>query len=234
MPKSLRILSGGPAQSLVKQLQDRFAAEDGFAIRGTFGATGAMQEKLVAGEPCDVIILPKAAVEELAAGGHVARGTEKPLGAVHTGIAVKTGEPKPDVSTPEALKAALRAARGIYIPDPLKATAGIHFMQVVKELGLEDELASRLHPFPNGAAAMRALAQFPEPGQIGWTHVTQILYTPGVELAGLVAHELDPDTVYTAAVCARAQEPAAAAHFIRLLTSSETAGLRTASGFETL
>jgi len=232
MAHEVRLLSGGAAKGLVTQLQDRFAAQTGFAVHGDFGAVGVMRDRLLAAEPCDVIILSQALIDQLAKDGHVARDTVMPLGAVKTGVAVKSGEPAPQVATAAALKAALLAAKGVYFPDPQKATAGIHFMKVLKSLGVDEALASRLRPYPNGATAMREMAQSGESGLIGCTQVTEINYTPGVQLVGLLPPEFELATVYTAAVCTRATQPTAAANLIRLLASSEAAGLRASGGFE--
>lgn len=229
---SLHILSGGAAQGLVTPLQGRFQAQSGCTIEGDFGAVGLMRDKLLAGEPCDVIILTQALIEQLTASGHVRAGSAQPLGIVKTGIAVKTGEPAPPVDSPAALKAALLAARGIYFPDPLKATAGIHFMNVLKQLGIDATVSSRLHPFPNGATAMRELSQAKESGLIGCTQVTEILYTPGVQLVAPLPREFELATVYVAAVCSQAQQPRAAAELICLLASPEAASLRRSGGFE--
>jgi molybdate transport system substrate-binding protein len=232
--KEIRVLSGGAAQGLVTQLQARFADATGFGIQGTFGAVGAMRDKLLAGEPCDIVILTQALVDQLAADGHVVKGSDTPLGRVKTGVAVKKGEPYPEVATAAALKSALLAAKGVYFPDPVKATAGIHFMKVLKSLGIDGELGPRLRPYPNGATAMREMAQCAESGVIGCTQVTEILYTPGVQLVGLLPPEFELATIYTAAVCTRAREPSAAADLIRMLAADETAGLRSAGGFEAL
>lgn len=229
---SIRLLSGGAAQGLVTQLQGRFQARNGCAIEGSFGAVGLMKDRLLAGEPCDVIILTQALIEQLAASGHVLAGSGQPLGRVKTGIAVKLGEPVPQVDSVAALKAALLAAQGIYFPDPVKATAGIHFMNVLKELGIDAALSSRLRPFPNGATAMRELAQASGAGLIGCTQVTEILYTPGVQLVAPLPQAFELATVYTAAVCGQAERPQAAAELIRLLVSDEAAPLRRAGGFE--
>jgi molybdate transport system substrate-binding protein len=226
------LLSGGAAQGLVRELQDRFLADSGYLVEGSFGAVGAMRDKLLAGEPCDVVILTQALVEQLIAAGHVVAGSERPLGVVKTGVAVKAGEPVPGVATASALKAALLAARGIYFPDPVKATAGIHFMKVLTLLGIEQQLASRLRPFPNGAKAMREMSQATEGGLIGCTQVTEILYAPGVQLAGPLPPEFELATVYTAALCTAAQESKAAADLIRLLAGPEAAAVRSAGGFE--
>jgi molybdate transport system substrate-binding protein len=162
----------------------------------------------------------------------VAAGTERALGVVKTGIAVKTGEARPAVATRAELKAALQAASGIYFPDAVKSTAGIHFMNVLKQLGLDQELADRLRTFPNGAAAMTAMAQSKEKGLIGCTQDTEILYIEGVALIADLPKEFELATVYTAAVCTDAKAPDAAAALIGLLAGAEVASLRLECGFE--
>lgn len=229
---SLQILSGGAAQGLVQQLRGRFYNETGRAIEGSFGAVGLMRDKLLAGEPCDVLILTEALIAQLTGSGHVQLGSVRPLGAVKTAVAVKAAQPHPDVNTPDKLKAALLAAKGIYFPDPQQATAGIHFMNVLKKLGVDAELAPRLRAFPNGATAMAAMAQADEPGLIGCTQVTEILYTPGVELVAKLPKEFELATLYVAAVAAKAEQPQAAKLLIDMLAGVSAAELRRAGGFE--
>lgn len=230
--KQLQLLSGGAAQGLVTQLQAQFLSQTGFSVQGNFGAVGLMKDRLLSGEPCDVLILTQALIEQLTLRGDLVAGTAHALGRVKTGVAVKSGESEPQVDSPAALKASLLAARGIYFPDPTKATAGIHFMNVLRQLGIEAELSSRLHVFPNGATAMREMAQSTETGLVGCTQVTEILYTPGVKLVAMLPKEFELATVYTAAVCSKAQQPQAAAELIKLLISPEAAALRMAGGFE--
>ena len=226
------LLSGGAAQGLVAELEEEFTAKSGFGIEGIYGAVGAMRDRLLGGEPCDLVILSQALIDQLAADGHVVAASATPLGAVKTGVAVKSGEPAPSVDTPEALKSSLLAAKGVYFPDPQKATAGIHFMKVLKALGVDQELASRLRTYPNGATAMREMARSSEPGLIGCTQVTEIKFTQGVQLTGLLPQQFELATVYTAAVCTGAKQPAAAAGLIRLLAGGEVAGIRAGCGFE--
>jgi len=229
---SLHLLSGGAAQGLVNQLQAQFLSQTGCTIEADFGAVGLMKERLLAGAPCDVVILTQSLIEQLITSGQAQASGAQPLGRVKTGVAVKSGEALPKVDDPAGLKAALLAAQGIYFPDPLKATAGIHFMNVLKRLDIDAELAPRLHPFPNGASAMAAMAQAPEDGLIGCTQLTEILYTPGVQLVAPLPREFELATLYTAAVCTQAAQPQAAAELIRLLVSPEAAALRRAGGFE--
>ena len=229
---SLHILSGGAAQGLVNALRGTIYNETGRAIEGHFGAVGLMRDKLLAGEPCDVLILTQALVDELSAADQVQPGSATPLGVVRTGLAVKSGEPIPKVDTPDALKAALLAAKGIYFPDPVKATAGIHFMNVLKQLGIAQQVAGALRPFPNGATAMKEMAAASGAGLIGCTQVTEIRYTPGVQLVGLLPKEFELATVYTAAVAAKAEQPQAARMMIELLAGPAAAEARRSGGFE--
>jgi len=230
--KNINLLSGGAAQSLVTQLEHRFETEHRCTIDASFGAVGMMKDSLLAGAACDVIILTQALIEQLSQSGEVLAPSMRALGIVKTGIAVKTGDAAPAVGTPAELKTALQSARGIYFPDPVKATAGIHFMHVLKQLGLDAELASRLHPFPNGATAMNAMAEAEGVGLLGCTQVTEILYTNGVELVAPLPRDFELATVYTAATCTQAAEPEAANQLIALLVSPDAATVRTACGFE--
>jgi molybdate transport system substrate-binding protein len=231
---TLHLLSGGAAKGLVTTLQDRFLAQGGLAIDGRFDAVGKMKDQLLAGTPCDVVILTSALVTQLTESCDLASGSARPLGLVKTGLAVKDGAAIPPLSTVAQFRQALLAAGAIYFPDPEKATAGIHFMKLMRLLGVDKEMAGRLHPHPNGAAAMEALAQSTEPKAIGCTQVTEILFATGVQFAANLPKEFELATVYTAAVSSRAEQPRAAAALIALLTSEEAAGLRSAGGFEPL
>jgi molybdate transport system substrate-binding protein len=229
---TVHLLSGGAAQGLVTQLEARFQQQHQAGIDACFGAVGLMRDNLLSGAPCDLVILTEALVTALAASGDLVHGSAQALGVVKTGVAIKNGVLAPSVDSPEALKAALRAASGIYFPDPVKATAGIHVMGVLRQLGLDGELAGRFRVFPNGASAMKAMADSGEPGLIGCTQITEILYTPGVTLVGPLPPAFELATMYTAAVCTRAREPQAARALIELLAGEDAAPLRKACGFE--
>ncbi|RYE78796.1 MAG: ABC transporter substrate-binding protein [Oxalobacteraceae bacterium] len=228
----VHILSGGAAQGVVRGLEQSFLDETGARLQATFGAVGMMKEKLLGGAPCDVLILTQALIDELEQTGRVEPGSAAPLGRVKTGVAVKAGEAQPDVSTADGLRAALLAARGIYFPDPQKATAGIHFINVVKKLGILNEVEAALRPFPNGATAMAQMAAANEPGLLGCTQVTEILYTPGVTLVAPLPVEFELATIYTAALSTRADQPELGRRLIAALSGDASKALREQGGFE--
>jgi molybdate transport system substrate-binding protein len=225
------LLSGGAAAGLVNPLRAAFEAKHACTLHGTFSAVGAMKEALLQGVPCDVVILSQALVQGLIDSGHVKPGSLRALGVVKTGIAVKHGASHPAIATRADLQAAFRAAEGIYFPDPKLATAGIHFLKVLTSLGLDVELADRFRTFANGATAMKAMAQ--ADGQvIGCTQVTEIKYTEGVDLVGVLPQEFELATVYALGISTKAQQPQLAQALSDTLTDASTRALRIAGGFE--
>ena len=225
---ALNVLSAGAAKAVVNAI----AAQTGLALSGAFGAVGAMRDRLLAGEACDVIVLTRAMIEDLAAHGRVPRDTIGDLGRVRTGVAVKTGVPLPDTASAAGLRAALLAADAIYVPDTVKSTAGKHVATVLDSLGIAEEVRGRLREFPNGAAAMRAMGEAPGQGAIGCTQISEILYTGGITLVGPLPAEFELATVYSAAVCAQPTNTVDARRFVALLSGESTRPLRSKSGFE--
>lgn len=232
MIANLRILSAGAAQGVVEAIRQEFRGASGAAIDTTFGAVGVLAERLRAGEHFDVVILTAAMIADLERTAQVLSGTSASLGRVRTGVAVRAGDALPGIADRAQLTAALRAAPVLYVPDTIRSTAGAHVADVLKRLGLADELAPRLSIHPNGATAMRALAEATASGAIGCTQVTEIRYTPGVALAGTLPAEFELATVYSVAVSARAREPDFARQFARMLSAPANRSTLEAAGFE--
>jgi len=227
----LTILSGGAAQGLVGTLAAEFKARSGCEIDGTFGAVGAMRDKLLGGAAADLLILTRALIDDLAAQGHVVAGSAANIGIVLTAVAVRSGEPLPDVGNAAGLRAALLAADAIYFPDPKLATAGIHFAKVIERLGIAADVASRIKTYPNGATAMRELAAARGGRSIGCTQVTEILSTPGAQLVGPLPVGFELSTVYAAGVCTRAALPEQARALAALLAGGTARAARQLAGF---
>lgn len=230
----LDLLSGGAARGLVDALRAGFTAATGCELRATFSAVGAMHEKLLAGTPCDVVILTATLIESLAHDGHVEAASVATLGAVPTGVAVRAGEAFPDLSSGEALRVALLASPAIFVPDTVRSTAGIHVLRMLRTLGIDAEVAARMRTYPNGATAMRELAQCGESNAIGITQVSEIISTPGVALVGELPSGFGLAAVYAAAACIGARERELARRFVALLASPDAAAARERAGFRSV
>jgi molybdate transport system substrate-binding protein len=228
---ALRILSGGAAQGLIASLAPKFKASTGFDIEGEFGAVGAMADKLRKGMPADIVVLTAAMIADLARENCVVPASITDIGLVETAIAVRVDDPKVTVSDAAALRAALLAADAIFIPDTKASTAGIHVAKILQQLGIADEVAARLKIFPNGATAMRHLAETGAVRPIGCTQSTEIIGTPGVVLSGTLPPGCELSTVYTAAVATRAAHAQQAQSLIDLLIGADQRELRERAGF---
>lgn len=228
----VHLLCAGAAQGLASDLQERFERVETCALNARFGPVGAMQEALSGGAPCDVIVVSAAVIDKLQASGALASHGAAPIGWVRTGVAVRSGDAMPDVSTAEALTASLLAAPALYFPDPIRATAGAHFASVLTRLGIADETMARRRNFASGAIAMAEMAAHGEAGSLGCTQVTEINNTKGARLVGVLPPTLGLSTLYVAAVARDAAEPARAAALIALLSGANAASMRLAHGFE--
>ena len=229
-PRALRVLSAGAAKAVVEHLADEWRVGAGIGIDATFDAAGTIRARFLAGERCDILILPAAMLDALADEQRIDAATLAALGRVATGIAVPQRAPSPPIADAAALRASLARASALYCPDIERATAGIHFVRMLRDLGIHAEVAAKLRPFANGARAMAALAADPVDGALGCTQASEILYTPGVALVGLLPAPFELSTVYGAAVATASTHESARPAAARL-TGAATRAFREACGF---
>ncbi len=228
---ALHILSGGAAQGLVASLAPKFKVQTGFDIEGEFGAVGAMADKLRKGTPADVVVLTATIIAKLAEENRVVPTSIADIGRVETAIAVRAGDPLFAIADAATLRDALLAADAIFVPDIRASTAGIHVAKILQQLGIADDVTGRLKIFPNGATAMRSLAESEALRPIGCTQSTEIISTPGVVLSEPLPPGYDLSTMYTAAVTTRAANAKQAQSLIDLLIGANQGKLRQRAGF---
>jgi molybdate transport system substrate-binding protein len=228
---ALNILGGGAAQGLVASLAPKFREMTGFDIAGEFGAVGAMAEKLRKGTPADIVILTAKIIADLAGEKLVSKASISDVGLVETALAVRAGDPLVTVTDAASLRAAFLAADAIFVPDTRASTAGIHVAKVLQQLGIAGDVAVRLKIHPNGATAMRHLAESDAVRPIGCTQSTEIISTPGVVLSGSLPPGCELATMYTAAVATAAVNARQAQGLIDLVIAPDQATLRKRAGF---
>ena len=227
----MNILSAGAAKGLLRTI----AAGERIELNGEFGAVGAIKVRLLAGAPCDALVLTAAMIDELATAGVVDRASVTPLGRVHTGVALPASSLPMQIKSVASLRELCGNASKIYFPDPVRATAGIHCLKVLTALGLVPSNEDRFVTFPSGAIAMRAMADADDAGEtraIGITQCSEILYTPGVQYAGALPEPYALSTVYTAAIIPGAQNGAEARQLLAALVAAANVGVVRDAGFE--
>ena len=112
----LRVYSGGAPQETLKLLAPEFEKATGHRVAFTFAVVGAIQQRLEAGEKADVVLLPAPLIDALEKSGKIRPDSRSLLARVGIAVVVRADTPKPDVSTPEALRAALTQARSSPMP----------------------------------------------------------------------------------------------------------------------
>src|SRR5262245_34168351 len=229
----LQVLAAGAVLSVLPKLAISFEGQTGHVAKISYGNVGDLVGRTEGGQRADVVILTPLALTSLEGKGLVRPGTQANLGSVGVAVAVRAGVAAPDVSTPEALRAALLSARSVIYADPTKASSGIHFAKVIERLGIADAINSKAHIVPTGIVGMQDLAKDADSGlAIGITQVVEILGNPGVRLVGPLPGDLQNVTTYTAALGARPVDPAAAEAFLAWLTNAAAKQAFAAAGFD--
>jgi molybdate transport system substrate-binding protein len=167
-----------------------------------YGTAGALRDRVLAGEPADVVVTSE---EHLA---RLPTLAVLPLGAAGTGLALRDGAPHRPIGTPAALKAALLAAESIAWADPASgATGGRHFAKVIADLGIADAVRAKSRLFAFGVEAVAACGR--GEAELAVSQATEIAGQPGVSLLGLFPPPHDLSTAYAAG--ALRKTPAASA-----------------------
>ena len=126
--------------SVLKELQPKFEQASGHKLDITWGLAGALTKRVADGETPDALVAIRGGVDGLVTSGRIAAPSAATLALSGVGVSVRSGAPKPDISTPEKLKEALLAAKAIAYSDPTKGGAsGVHFAKVADRLGIGDQ-----------------------------------------------------------------------------------------------
>jgi len=190
----------------------------GHKVVATFGSGGGTRTRIMNGEVFDVTIV-QPPLSEVLATGHVDASTETPLASVPVAVAVRKGSARPDISTPDAVRQSLLAAKSVAYPDPARgAAAGVSFDETLRKLGIADAMQPKLVRAQGGFVAMTLLAQGEV--EIGVTFASEI-QEPGVEVVGVLPDEISKPTALVGYVGTRARSPAAAKALLAYLSSSD-------------
>jgi molybdate transport system substrate-binding protein len=213
----LKLLGAGPVERPFKTLVPGFTRLTGHTAEGVFDTVGVILAKLSKGERADIIILSPAGMDALEKSGSLVAGTRIEMGRAANGFGVRAGAPLPDISTLEAVKSTLLAARTVGYVDPaVGASNGIWFAGVIKRLGIADEVNGKATLFKRGHEVATALAEGRI--EIGNTSLTELAADKGVRVVGPLPKGIDLSTPYIAAVAATSAHADAARALIAYLT----------------
>jgi molybdate transport system substrate-binding protein len=226
----IAVLASPNMRPLLTDIAPDFERARGHKITVTYDAAGAVQSRVAAGEQTDVILTLRPLLDELAA-----QAKAKDVGTVgrsFIAVVVPAGAPKPDISSVEAFKRALLAAKSIVYSDPAKGgLSGIFTARMIERLGIADQVKpkTKLVP-PGGEALVEVIAK--KEADFGIDQLTVVDGKPGVEVVGLLSKEFGVDIVMGTGIAAGAKQPEAAATLVKFLTSPAAAPMIKKRGME--
>lgn len=226
---TLRVIAGGGVSNVLQELGPTFELASGHTLNITFGGTPALQKELRSGTPFDLMIVPLQVLADPQAKARLAPEPTRDIARVGVGLGVPEGAAKPDISTPEALKRTLLAAKSVtMVPE---SANGAHILQVFERLGIAEAMRPKLLVQSDPLALAPALAR--GDAEIG-LYVTNLLLAPGIALVGEFPSELNTYLTFTAGLSREAAHPQAARDFIDHLTTRAAAAVIRAKGMEPL
>src|ERR1700730_2978222 len=206
------VAGGGPLPDVMGTLVPMFESSTGNKVKISFKAGPAITADVKQGA-VDLVVTNTEVVDELAAGGDVAGNGKTLLMISKVGIAVKAGAPKPDISTPDKLKAALLAAKTVGYS---QGASGQHFLTVIQKLGIADANKAKAviaQGRPVGVAIASGEAE------IGVQQVAELRPVPGTEVIGEMPADLQKQIPYSAGISTKAKDADTARALVSFLQS---------------
>jgi molybdate transport system substrate-binding protein len=230
-PAKIRVLSASAMKSVLTDLAQAFRLESGHSVEFTFATAGQVEKRVIAGEATDIVIGTDVATEEMVGQGLVVRDTRTNIARVGVGIGVRQGATKPDISSAEAFKQALLAAKSVIYPDPARGGAsGIHFAQVIENLGISLAIKQKAVLAANPDIVCESVAK----GDVELCvhQISEILLVKGVALVGPLPPDVQRITTFAAALSARSNAAEAAAEFLSFLARPSFKAKFAEAGFD--
>ena len=227
----IKVICANGMRDTVRELQGQLEAATGERVTVTFGEAGDLRRRLQAGEAADVVILPRVVMDQVLAEGKIASGTIVDLARTEIGVGVRTGDPKPDMSSPDGFKRSLLAARTIVITDPASGgVSGVHMADVFQRLGIAEAIKPKLKLNTGGYNA-----EFVARGEadMAFQLANEVRAVPGIDFIPLPS-EFRRVFVFSAAVGQNARDSSAAKAAMQLLSGPAGASAIRAKRLEPL
>jgi molybdate transport system substrate-binding protein len=228
---TIKVMSAGAVKAMVVALGAEFERDTGNKLDLNFGTAGSLRDRLKAGEKADLVILSESAIDALEKTGLFVLGSRTDLGRTVTGVVIKEGAAMPDISTPEAFKQALLAAKSVAYTDPKAGgSSGTMFAALLEKLGIATEVNKKAVLGKGGVDVATSIAE--GRAEIGTTFISEVLPVKGAKVVGTLPGALHNSNTYTAAITAGSASREAAAALLRHLTNPAGRARWSAAGLE--
>jgi molybdate transport system substrate-binding protein len=229
-PIEVTVLTSVALTSALDELAPQFERTTGNKLKIGYSLIADIKKRIIAGETADVVILSRPAMDDLQKQDKFAPDSIVNVVGTPVAVTVRAGAPKPDISSAEALKRSLLAAKSIVYADPAKGGAsGVHFAHVVDQLGIAEQLKTKTILVP-GAQAADTVAK--GDAEIGIAQASEIVPVSGAQLVGPLPGELGSVTEFTAGIGASSKAAEAAKLLILFLTGPAAAPVFKSKGLQ--
>jgi molybdate transport system substrate-binding protein len=226
----VKILTAGAMKAVVLELVPAFEKETGHKAVVDNDTAGGLSKRILGGEAFDLVVVTPGVIDDLTGKGKVAAGTRAIVARVGVGVAVKDGAPLPDISSVDALKRALLAAKSVAYIDPASGgSSGPFVVGLFEKLGIAAEMKPKTK-LKNGGYVAELVAS--GEAEIALHQISEIAPVKGARLVGPLPAEIQNYTTYAVGIAADAKQPDAAKAMIKLLSGSEAADVLKRRGME--
>ena len=208
----ITVLSAIGMQSVLEDLGPRFERATGHKLAISFVTAGAAVKRAQGGEAADVVIAIRQGIDGLVQNGKAAADNVTVLASAGISLAIRKGAPKPDISSPDALKRTLLAAKSIAHS---RSPNGIYLTGLFKKLGIADEIKAKVKEV-EGEPVARLVARGEV--EIGFQQISEIIHVAGVDYLGPLPPDVQHITVFASGLAATSSETDAAKTLVRYLT----------------
>jgi molybdate transport system substrate-binding protein len=228
MPQAaeIAVACANALRPIAEDLGPAFERATGHKVAFRYATAGEWKGRLEQGEAFDVAVLPVGILDDLAKQEKIVAASRVAIARSPIGVAIRKGAARPDLSSAEAFKRSMKAARSITYGE-LGATSG-NLRKIFDGMGIGDEMKAKTHLVRMDPSEAVAKGD----AELAITQMSEILATPGVELAGPLPPEIQVYTVFGAALSPAARDPKAGQVFIRFLASPHAAAVYKAKGIE--
>lgn len=227
MAVELKVLCSNTAHALLSALVPLFEHASGHRVALEYASASIVAERIRQGETADATVLAGPVMDKALTTGAIARASLTAVARCGIGVAVRTGTHHPDIGTVDAFKRALAAAQSVAYTEA--GVSGIYFAGLIERLGMAAEIKAKARTRRGGLIA--ELVANGE-AEIAVQQIPELIPVKGIDIVGPLPPELQNITLISAGVFVNAQQPAAAADFLKFLTTPDTADVYRAKGFE--
>jgi molybdate transport system substrate-binding protein len=201
----IKLLASGATQEIVQALLPAFEKSTGHKITATWTGTVKIKEQIDAGAVYDLVIVGAPEIDKYVAEGKLVAGSRVDIAKSGVGVAVKAGASKPDISSGEAVKKAMLAAKSVaYSTGP----SGVYVQALIQKFGIAEEMKPKSKQTASGTRVGQLLAR--GEAELGFQQVSELLHESGIDFVGPLPADVQNYTNYSSGVFAAAKAPMAA------------------------